>query len=158
MPVDPATKIIKNKLEQDGKPKCNIHDNRTHHDHNGVFPEKHLLPVSKKHFEQIEGAAMGSTICPIVANLYIEDLKTRAINTAENPQEYGKGMWRTYPWYRKHVTEKISLSTLILSIHAGQFTVEETGPDCFLPFCDISVMPYPDRNLAITLCEFLILL
>ena len=35
-------------------------------------------------YEQQEGAAMGSPISPIVANLYMEDLETKAIQSAQN--------------------------------------------------------------------------
>ena len=36
----------------------------------------------EKFYEQVEGAAMGSPISPIVANLYMEDFEMRAINTS----------------------------------------------------------------------------
>ena len=37
-------------------------------------------------YEQLQGAAMGSPISPIVANLFLEDFETKAINTAQYPQ------------------------------------------------------------------------
>ena len=43
-------------------------------------------------FEQTKGAAMGSPVHPIVANIYMEAFKNRAISTALHPQGYGKGM------------------------------------------------------------------
>ena len=42
--------------------------------------------------EQVEGAAMGSLISHIVANLYMEDFEMRALNTA--PQH--PLMWKRY--------------------------------------------------------------
>ena len=36
-------------------------------------------------YEQVEGAAMGSPLSPIVANLYMEDFEMRALNTAPQP-------------------------------------------------------------------------
>ena len=45
-----------------------------------------------KFYEQVEGAAMGSPISPIVANLYIEDFEMRAINTSPQPPL----MWKRY--------------------------------------------------------------
>ena len=43
-------------------------------------------------YEQQEGAAMGSPISPNVANLYMEDLETRAIQSAQNPPSF----WRRF--------------------------------------------------------------
>ena len=36
-------------------------------------------------FEQVEGAAMGSPVSPIVANLYMEYLEQKALSTAPHP-------------------------------------------------------------------------
>ena len=35
---------------------------------------------------------MGSPISPIIANLFMEDLETRALNTSQHPPHCGKGM------------------------------------------------------------------
>ena len=43
-------------------------------------------------YEQIQGAAMGSPIIPIVANLFIEDFEVKAINNAQCPPK----MWKRY--------------------------------------------------------------
>ena len=40
----------------------------------------------KDHFyEQVEGAAMGSLVSPIVANLYMEYFDQKALSTAPHP-------------------------------------------------------------------------
>ena len=39
-------------------------------------------------YEQQEGAAMDSPISPIAANLYLEDLETKAIQSAQNPPSF----------------------------------------------------------------------
>ena len=44
-------------------------------------------------FEQTKGAAMGTPVSPIVANIYMEAFEDRAINTALHPPRYGKDMW-----------------------------------------------------------------
>ena len=41
---------------------------------------------------QVEGAAMGSPVSPIVANLYMEYLEQKALSTAPHPPSYGAGM------------------------------------------------------------------
>ena len=38
-------------------------------------------------YEQVEGAAMGSPVSPIVANLYMEYLEQKALSTAPNPPQ-----------------------------------------------------------------------
>ena len=43
-------------------------------------------------YEKISGAAMGSPISPIVANLFMEEFEVRAIQTAKNPPK----MWKRY--------------------------------------------------------------
>ena len=45
-----------------------------------------------RYFEQLQGAAMGSYISPIVANLYMEDFEIKAIHTAEYPPM----IWKRY--------------------------------------------------------------
>ena len=45
-----------------------------------------------RYFEQIQGAARGSSICSIVANLYMEEFEIRVINTAEHPPR----VWKRY--------------------------------------------------------------
>ena len=45
--------------------------------------------------EQVEGAAMGSPVSPIVANLYMEYLEQKALSTAPTPPCSGAGMWMT---------------------------------------------------------------
>ena len=45
-----------------------------------------------RYYEQLEGAAMGSPISPIVANLYMEDFEVKALNTSPIPLLCGKDM------------------------------------------------------------------
>ena len=47
--------------------------------HNTYFSFKN------KFYEWVEGAAMGSPISPIVANLYMEHFEGRALTSAANP-------------------------------------------------------------------------
>ena len=46
-------------------------------------------------YEQVEGAAMGSPVSPIVANLCMEYLEQKALSTAPNPPGSGVGLWMT---------------------------------------------------------------
>ena len=45
-----------------------------------------------QYYEQVEGAAMGSPISPIVANLYMESFESRAISTSPHPHL----MWKRF--------------------------------------------------------------
>ena len=46
-------------------------------------------------YEQQDGAAMGSPISPIVANLYMEKFEKIAISTAPHPPSSGEDLWMT---------------------------------------------------------------
>ena len=39
---------------------------------------------------------MGSPVSPVVANLYMEFFEDRALTTAVNPPDGGKGLWMTH--------------------------------------------------------------
>ena len=47
--------------------------------HNSYFS------FQNKFYKQVEGASMGSPICPIVANLYMEHFERKALRSATNP-------------------------------------------------------------------------
>ena len=59
-----------------------------------------------KYFEQVEGTAMDSPISPIVANLYMEDLETKAIQTAPHPLSSGRGLWMIPLLSSRHPTNR----------------------------------------------------
>ena len=87
VPIDPALNIIKDLLEKDH-----------------ILKERTVLAVSDtilllefylkntyfsfqdQFYEQVEAAAMGSTVSPIVANLYMEHLEQKALSTAPHPE------------------------------------------------------------------------
>ena len=63
-------------------------------------------------YEQVEGAAMGSPVSPIVANLYMEYLEQKALSTAPNPPpNSGAGMWMTPLLSTRKQTNKASYNT-----------------------------------------------
>ena len=43
-------------------------------------------------YQQLEGTAMGSSISPIIANLFLEDLEARALSTTPQPPS----LWKRY--------------------------------------------------------------
>ena len=94
VPVDPALNIIKDLLEKDH-----------------TLKERTVLAVSDiilllefchkntyfffqdQLYEQVEGAAMGSPVSPIVANFYMEYLEQKALSAAPHPPGSGMSMW-----------------------------------------------------------------
>ena len=94
IPIPSALDITKKKLEQDAElskrtimPADTILElldfclNNTYFVFQGTF------------YEQTRGAAMGSPISPIIANIFMEAFEHRAITTSLHPlQGYGKGM------------------------------------------------------------------
>ena len=90
MPIDPATNIIRRKLELDQELYL-----RTTMQVEQIFSllesclKTTYFQFQGRFFEKLQGAAMGSPVSPIVANHYMEDFKIKAINTAEHPQDQG---------------------------------------------------------------------
>ena len=62
-------------------------------------------------YGQVEGAAMGSPVSPIVANLYMEYLEQKALSTAPTPLGSGTGLWMTPLSSTRKSTNKASFNT-----------------------------------------------
>ena len=93
----------------------------------------------EKHYEQLEGAAMGSPISPIVANLYMEEFEVKAINTSPHPPCL---------WKRLHKRAFLDhISSIDQHIH---FTSEDSREDGSMPFLDILITPKEDGSLSTT--------
>ena len=87
VPIDPALNIIKDLLDKDTTLK-----ERTVMEVGDIillleFCLKNIyFSFQGQFYEQIEGAAMGSPVSPIAANLYMEYLEQKALSTAPTPQ------------------------------------------------------------------------
>ena len=91
VPIPPVLKIIEEKLTQDKDLQ-----QRTN------MTIKHIIKLLEfclrstyfvfqgQHYEQVEGAAMGSPLSPIVANIYMEHFETKALKTAPHPPSLWK--------------------------------------------------------------------
>ena len=64
-----------------------------------------------KFYEQVEGAAMDSPVSPIVAKLYMEYLKQKALSTAPTHPSSGAGMWMTPLSSTRRSINKASFNT-----------------------------------------------
>ena len=101
-------------------------------------------------FEQQEGAAMGSPISPIVANLCMEEFETKAISSSPHPPY----LWRrfvddTFTIIKSSEKERFLeyLNTMDPNI---QFTSEESREDGSMFFLDILITPKEDGSLSTT--------
>ena len=91
VPIDPALNIIKDLLDKD-----NTLKERTVMEVGNIILllefclKNTYFSFQGQFYEQVEGAAMGSPVSPIVANLYMDYLEQKALSTAPNPQVLGQ--------------------------------------------------------------------
>ena len=96
VPIDPALNIIKDLLDKDTTLK-----ERTVMEVGDIILlfefclKNTYFSFQGQIYEQVEGAAMGSPVSPIVANLYMEYSEQKALSTAHHPPSSGGGMWMT---------------------------------------------------------------
>ena len=87
VPIDPALNIIKDLLDKD-----NTLKERTVMEVGDIILllefclKNTYFSFQGQFYEQVEGAAMGCPVSPIVANLYMEYLEQKALSTAPHPQ------------------------------------------------------------------------
>ena len=151
VPVDPALKIIKDLLEK-----------------NHTLKERTVMEVSDiilllefclkntyfsfqdQFYEQVEGAAMGSPVSPIVANLYMEYLEQKALSTAPNPPKF----WCRYVDDTFVIHKEVNKQGFLQHINSVDppigFTVEDNKEDGSIPYLDTIVKPEADGTLSIT--------
>ena len=115
VPIEQALGIIKDLLEQDNTLKA-----RT------VLPVKDIILLldfclhntyfsfQGQFYEQVKGAAMGSLVSPIVANLCMECFEQKTLSIASHPLGCVLGMWMTHLSSKRKITNKASLNTLIV--------------------------------------------
>ena len=148
-PVDPALNIIRDLLEKDH-----------------TLKERAVLAVNDiilllefclkntyfsfqdQFYEQVEGAAMGSPVSPIIANLYMEYLEPKALSTALQAPDSGVGLWMTPLSSTRRPTNKASFNTLtVLILPSGSQwrTTRRMGPShSWTPLSNLRLMvAYP---------------
>ena len=151
VPIQPALKIIEKLLKEDTGLQ-----NRT------TMSIKHIMDLldfclrktyftyQGKYYEQVEGAAMGSPISPIVANLYMVNFELRALNASQNPLL----MWKRFVDDTFLVMKKAHKEEFLTNLNSVdndiQFSTEEPRPDGSLPFLDILRTPDKDGRLDTT--------
>ena len=106
-----------------------------------------------QHYEQVQGAAMGPPLSPIVANIYMEHFETKALETAPHPPS----LWKRFvddTFVILETTHKEEFFQHINGIEEKiQFTAENTRPDGSLPFLDTLVTAKEDGSLSTSICR-----
>ena len=130
VPIQPALDVIEKLLKEDTSLQ-----NRT------SMSTKHIMDLLEfclrstyftyrgKFYERVEGAAMGSPISPIVANLYMESFDVRALQSSPNPPSVWKrSVDDTFVIMKK--AHKEEFLTHLNSVDSNiQFTTKEPRPD-----------------------------
>ena len=130
VPVDPAINIIKDLLAKDHTLK-----ERTVLAVNDIILllefclKNTYFSFQGQFYEQVEGAAMGSPVSPIVANFYIEYLEQKALSTAPHfPKFWHRFVDDTFVIH-KEVNKKGFLQHINIVDPAIKFTVEDNKED-----------------------------
>ena len=149
VPIQPVINIIKNKLENDKDLKLRTSMSVEHITSLLEYCLKSTYFVFKgQYYEQLEGAAMGSPLSPIIANIYMEEFETKALSTAPNPPT----LWKRFVDDTFVVIKKCHQEEFFHHINSledtMQFTAENTQADGTLPFLDVLVIPQPDGSLS----------
>ena len=133
VPLDPTIAIIKNKLEKIQNSLTAHPYPSKHHCNVGVLPQEYHFLFQGVYYEEVQGAAMGSPIIPIMANLFMEDFEVRTISTSNTPR-----LWRTYvddTFVIQKIKHRNQFLEHIISIDLHiQFTTEDNRLDGSMPF------------------------
>ena len=149
VPIPPVLKIIEEKLNEDKDLLQRTSMNTRHIIRLLEFCLRSTYFVFQgQYYEQTEGAAMGSPLSPIIANIYMEHFETRALETAPHPPT----LWKRYvddTFVIIETTYKDEFFQHINGIEQKiQFTTEITRADGSLPFLDTLVTVQEDGSLS----------
>ena len=150
MPIQPVVNIIKDKLAIDK----DLWQRTT-------MSIKHIISLLEfclrstcfvfqgQHYKQIEGAAMGSPLSPIVANIFMKEFETNPLESAPHPPS----LWKRFVDDTSVIIEaqhKDEFFHHINSIDKNIKFTAETRADGPMPFLDTLVIPQNDGSLSTT--------
>ena len=145
IPVKPAMEVIKEKLEQDTE----LHQRTTMSIQNILDLLEFCLCntyflFQGQYYEQTQGAAMGSPVSPVLANLYMEFFEDRALSTAVNPPRW----WKRFVDDTFVILKQDKKEEFLQHINSVDPATEEQKQDGSMPFLDILVTPQEDGTLT----------
>ena len=150
VPIDPPLNIIKDLLDKDTTLK-----ERTVMEVSDIILllefclKNTYFSFQDQFYEQVEGAAMGSPVSPIVAHLYMEYLEQKALSTAPTPKFWHRYVDDTFVIH-KEANKKGFLQHINSVDPALRLTVEDNKEDGSISFLDTIVKPEADGTLSIT--------
>ena len=142
VPIESAISIIKKHLEEDKE----LHQRTAMSVNQITCLLKFCLNTTYFTFQgkingQVKGAAMGSSLSPIVANLFMEDLETKALATAPStPKIWKRFVDDTFTIIQKADKDAFldHINSIDVNIH---FTSEDPKEDGSIPFLDMLIIP-----------------
>ena len=153
VPVDPALNTIHGRLQQNiqlsSRTSLSIHNISTLLE---LCLKSTLFMFQAEYYEQVHDVAMGSTISPLVATLFVEDFEARTISATSNPPI----IWVRYmndAFIIQKAEHTQQLLTHLISLHPHiQLTMEAPNIQGAIPFLDTLVSLAPNGSL-ITLVQ-----
>ena len=105
-----------------------------------------IFCFNKKFYKQLQDATMGSPVCPVIANIYMEHFESSAISTSP----------ALIKWWFRYVDDDVHSATMKDLVNKHQehltsidpcikFTIELPGTDG-LPFLDTVTKPTPNST------------
>ena len=150
VPVQPSIQIVKQRLQQD-----NTLPQRTSMSIQQItslleFCLSHTYFLFQgKYYEQVQGAAMGSPISPLIANIFMEEFEVKAFSSFPHPPS----LWLRFVDDTFVINKAEHSQELLQHINNQdphiQFTVEPTQQGS-LPFLDTLITIQPDNTLNTT--------
>ena len=126
LPVDPSIHKVQQKLAQDPT----LQQRTSMSIHNIVTLLEFCLKntyflFQGKYYEQVQGAAMGSPISPLIANLFMDEFEVKALSSFPHPPS----LWLRFVYDTFVITKAEHIQLLLQHINSQdphiQFTVEE---------------------------------
>ena len=72
-----------------------------------------------KYYEQVQGAAMGSPISPLIANIFMEEFEVQALSSFPHPLPSGSSLWMTPLSSTRQNTARNFLKTSTTKTHTS---------------------------------------